>query len=70
MRIISQNGTLDVNYDNCTFKIKSNCVTAQILNGKDYIMGKYDTLKRAIEVMIDIRSSFQVNCKVFKMPTE
>ena len=68
MRLISQNKEIDINYNNCVLKVNTIGIIAYSPNGMDYIMGKYDSHERAIEVLMDVRSEYQMKHKVFNFP--
>ena len=60
MRIISQNMSVDVNYDNNDLQVvnKEIFINRNSHNSKITWLGGYETNKRALEVMKEIRESY------------
>lgn len=51
MRVISQNGTWDMPYDNTSFRIEDGLIQADLPTGKMIMVAEYETNERAMKEM-------------------
>lgn len=57
MRVISQDGTVDVSYEMAVVYVECESVIAKV-GDKRYVMGSYSTEKKAIKVMEMLREHY------------
>ena len=60
MRIISQNGTIDIPYDEIVVEIFDECVVGRLKEyvGRDIILGSYSTEEKAEKAMEMLRNAY------------
>lgn len=57
MRLISQNGNVDIPYEQAHILHANECVMA-IVGDKEYTMGKYSSMKKSYKTMEMLRSAY------------
>lgn len=77
MRIISQDGTIDIPYDRkCLFvsedgdiRAMSNvCEASEIVFNSD--IAQYSTKEKALRVVADLRDAYRSDCRYYELPKE
>lgn len=67
MRIITQNGTRSLNFDNIDIFVDGSCILSHGVNGS-ILLGQYASDKRAMEVFNEIHYAYD-NCdSIYEMP--
>ena len=69
MRLISQNGNVDIPYDKAHILCNMECVMARVGN-YEYILGKYSDKAKALTVMEMLRKKNFWDKDVFKFPAD
>lgn len=59
MRLVSQNGNVDIPYDKAHILCNMECVMARVGN-YEYILGKYSDKAKALKVMKMLREQYSV----------
>ena len=71
MRLISENGLTDLNYDSCTLytNIAKGLISAKPANeSQGYVMGEYGDEEKAKIVMDGLRKAYLNNARLFQFP--
>ena len=70
MRLISQSGIYDINYERAIIE-KDDCYVIALIDGQRYVMGTYKP-ERAEQVMYRLHRKYNLNSGqgVFKFPTD
>lgn len=69
MRIISQSGRTDLNYDNCAIVADGNYIEARTTS-QTYLMAKYSSEEKAEKVMKILHELFASGCKCVQFPKD
>ena len=69
MRIISQSGNADLNYDNCAIVINDNHIEARTTT-HTYLMGRYSGCGVAEMMATKMLMAYKDDCAYFQFPSE
>ncbi len=69
MRIISQDGTLSVNFEDCEIKVQDDCIIYRSDKSKG-MLGRYKSIEEAIEIFNEIHDAWvdEYTFTVYEMP--
>ena len=71
MRIISQSGTISIEFDGCDLMQQENMIIADTPFRKNVVLGEYKDALAAGQIFMDIHNSYKDDCiGTYEMPLD